>query len=128
LYGLMYSLAIAFLFYNTLAKPEAEVDFVNLLSTVGAVAIIMVCPLWVDRVYRAGRMRYSFRWLMVIAYLFTLLILGSSAIGWYLYPDNSRWEPLTLILGFTISWLTMLQNGWREEDRIFAVFGFGDGS
>ncbi|MFT5194295.1 MAG: hypothetical protein ACI85U_001302, partial [Candidatus Promineifilaceae bacterium] len=42
LYGLMYSLAIAFLFYNTLAKPEAEVDFVNLLSTVGAVAIIMV--------------------------------------------------------------------------------------
>ena len=32
-----------------------------------AIAIIMICPLWVSYVYRTGRMRDNFRWLMVVA-------------------------------------------------------------
>ena len=122
LFGLVYAFAVGFLFYNTVAKPVDGVDFASLVPVIGAIVIIMVCPLWVDRMYRSGRMRDSFRWLMVVAYLFTVVILGCSAIGWYLFPENGRWEPLTIILGFATSWLTLLQNGWREEDRILAIF------
>ncbi|MEM7115435.1 MAG: hypothetical protein AAF614_23540 [Chloroflexota bacterium] len=119
--------AVGYLFFNTLAKPENKTSLGDILPLIIAIIVIMVCPLLVDRIYRSGRMRMSFRWLMVIAYLFTAVILGFSAISWYLFPDNGRWEPLTIILGFAISWLTLLQNGWREEDRIFAVFHLDDG-
>ena len=122
LFGLVYAIAVGFLFVNTLTKPVDVAGFTSLFPIAGAIIIIMVCPLWVDRLYRSGQMRNSFRWLMVMAYLFTVVILGCSAISWYLFPDNGRWEPLTLILGFATSWLTLLQNGWRKEDRILAFF------
>ena len=127
LYGCVYSVAVGYLYVNTLINPTAESSVMNKLTVIGAIALIMACPLLVDRMYRAGRMHSMFRWLMALAHLFTLFILMCSAISWYLFPTNDRWEPLTIILGFTVSWITLLQNGWDEEDQILNVFHFGIG-
>ena len=122
LYGMLYMLSVGFLFVNTWLNPPNDMVVSRWPLILVAIAAIMICPLWVSYVYRNGRIRDNFRWLMVVAHVYTLVVLGLSAIGWYLFPDNGRWEPLTLILGFTTSWITLLQRGWREEDRILSVF------
>ena len=125
LYAVIYCFAVSLLYLYTLTDPISESIVADRIKIVGAIVIIMGCPMWVDIMYRFENFRRWVRLMMALTYVFTVVILGICAISWFMEPVNSRWEPLTLILGFTASWITLLQQGWKQEDRILSIFRFG---
>ncbi|GAB5489890.1 MAG: hypothetical protein Phog2KO_01050 [Phototrophicaceae bacterium] len=49
-------------------------------------------------------------------YGFTLFALVNSSILWFVYPEYSRLEPLTVLLGFIAGWTTYSRN--RNQNKI----------
>jgi len=60
LYGLIYSVAVELLFVNTLLDRKGTADAVGALAVIEAIGVIIICLLWVGRLYRAGHMRVLF--------------------------------------------------------------------
>lgn len=111
-YFIYYAMIIIYLIANSF-RPSNDIQNGD-LTVVLVIALLFVIPVFIIDMFGKTRSHWSKRF-VTTGYYLTVIATVFCAIGWYFYPDNGRFEPLTVLFGFVSSWAVFIKNRVPSE-------------